>query len=420
MADTESTQARFDGYDVDEGDPKRYSFDTSTVRHREPTHPVREGIEVLSLAFNADPFDHFAWMHQNAPVYWDDTEGIWAVVGHADISRIEVDWQTFCSAKGSRPNSSVPSMINMDPPEHTERRRLLSAGFTPRAVRVHEDFLRATVTELIDAVVDDGGCDFVVDIARPIPLRMIARLMDLPLADEEKLLHWSDLFAIGGEEYRDEVTQAVREWALYIVDQMKTRTDPEADDLISLLMHHDGQPLTPDDLVFETMLTLVGGDETTRHVMAGGLEALLHHPDQMEMLRNDRSLLPRAIDEMLRWVTPVRNMNRTATVDVELGGQQILAGDRVLLLYQAANRDPSVFDDPYRFDITRDASRHVAFGGHGRHYCMGAQLAKLELRVLFEEVLDRLPAIALAQPDVWQPERAGNFVLGIDHLPVVW
>ena len=199
MADTESTQARFDGYDVDEGDPKRYSFDTSTVRHREPTHPVREGIEVLSLAFNADPFDHFAWMHQNAPVYWDDTEGIWAVVGHADISRIEVDWQTFCSAKGSRPNSSVPSMINMDPPEHTERRRLLSAGFTPRAVRVHEDFLRATVTELIDAVVDDGGCDFVVDIARPIPLRMIARLMDLPLADEEKLLHWSDLLAIGGE-----------------------------------------------------------------------------------------------------------------------------------------------------------------------------------------------------------------------------
>ncbi len=415
-----SVEQRFQDVDRGERDPDRYRFDPSTIVHRTPGHPIREGLEVMSLAFNADPDEHYRWLHANAPVYWDDITGLWAVAGHAEVSRVEVDWETFCSALGSRPESSVPSMINADPPDHTRRRRIVSSGFTPRRVQAHETFLRSTVTELIDAVVDEGSCDFVTDIAKPIPLRMIAALMGLPAADEDKLLHWSDLFATGGADIRAQVEQAVIEWAEYIVGHLKTRTDPEAEDLLSLLVHTEGDPLSIEDLIYETMLILVGGDETTRHVMAGGLEALLHHPEQWARLQADRTLLPGAIDEMLRWVSPVRNMNRTATVDTELGGQPILAGDRVLLLYQAANRDPRVFDDPYRFDITRDAARHVAFGANGRHYCLGAQLAKLELRILFEEVLDRLPTLALAEPDLWQPERAGNFVLGIDHLPVVW
>ncbi len=397
-----------------------YRFDTSTIVHRTPKHPVRDGLEVMSIAFNADPMPAINWMHNHAPVYWDDHTGLWAITRHSDVSRIEANWEDFTSAKGSRPESSVPSMINADPPDHTRRRRIVSSGFTPRRVSAHEEFIRATVTDLIDAVIEAGRCDFVNDIAKPIPLRMIATLMGLPLADEAKLLHWSDLFAIGGDEIREQVHAAVLEWAEYIVTEMSARTDPEAEDLISLLMYTDGEPLSTEDLIYETMLILVGGDETTRHVMSGGLEALLLNPSQWNALKADRSLLPGAIEEMLRWVSPVRNMNRTATRDLELDGQQILKGDRLLLLYLAANRDPAVFEDPHVFDIRREPNRHVAFGANGRHFCLGAQLARLELRVLFEEILDRLPNIELADPCGPQPERAGNFVLGLDQLDVIW
>ncbi len=402
------------------GQAELYRFDRSTIIHRSPEHPVRDGLEVMGLAFHADPMPAIRWMHERAPVYWDDHTGLWAITRHADVSRIEANWEDFTSAKGSRPESSVPSMINADPPDHTRRRRIVSSGFTPRRVAAHQDFLRATVTELLDAVIDHGRCDFVNDIAKPIPLRMIATLMGLPLADEAKLLHWSDLFAIGGDEIREQVHAAVMEWAEYIVTEMATRTDPDAEDLISLLMHTDGEPLSTEDLIYETMLILVGGDETTRHVMSGGLEALLLHPDQWRALQEDRSLLPGAIEEMLRWVTPVRNMNRTATRDLELGGQRILQGDRLLLLYLAANRDAEVFDEPHVFDIRREPNHHVAFGANGRHFCLGAQLARLELHVLFEELLDRVPDIELIDPSGPQRERAGNFVLGLDALDVRW
>ncbi len=416
-----SIEDRLEGPRVtQEGAAQLYRYDEALTKHRTPEHPVRDDIEVLSLDFNADPGERMAWMRANAPVYWDDVTGLWVITKHEHVSHIEANWETYCSSLGSRPNSSVPSMINADPPDHTRRRRIVSSGFTPKRVAAHEDFLRQTVTELIDAVIDDGGCDFVNDIAKPIPLRMIATLMGLPLADEEKLLHWSDLFATGGEDVTEAVMAAVFEWVEYILEEMKTRTDPEADDLISLLIHAEGEPLSVDDLIYETMLILVGGDETTRHVMSGGLEQLLLHPDQLAALQVDRSLLPGAIEEMLRWVTPVRNMNRTATQDVELGGQPILEGDRLLLLYQSANRDEDVFDMAEEFDITRSPNHHVAFGGNGRHYCLGAQLARLELKVLFEEVLDRLPDIDLVTPGTAQPERAGNFVLGIEALPVCW
>ena len=374
----------------------------------------------MSLEFNANPLDHLAWMREHAPVYWDDVSGLWAVTRHEHVSRVEADWETFCSSMGSRPESSVPSMINMDPPDHTRRRRIVSSGFTPRRVAAYEDFLRAVVTELIDAVIDSGGCDFVEEIAKPIPLRMIAKLMGLPAADEEKLLLWSDLFATGGDEVRADAEAAVFEWIEYVAGHVGSRSDPEADDLISQLKYAAGEPLTKEAMIYETMLILVGGDETTRHVMSGGLEALLSHPDQWSALQQDRALLVSTIEEMLRWVSPVRNMNRTATREVELGGQQILEGDRVLLLYLSANRDEAVFDRPEEFDTRRDPNRHVAFGAHGRHYCLGAQLARLEIRVLFEEVLNRLPRLRLAEPDRRQPERRGNFVLGIEHLPVVW
>jgi len=404
-----------------------YRFDTSTIVNRTPEHPTRDDIVVMSTEFHADPFERMAWMREHAPIYWDDVTGLWAITRHADVQRIEADHDTFCSAKGSRPESSVPSMINADPPDHTRRRRLVSSGFTPKRVAAHEAFLRSTVTELIDDVIADGGCDFVNDIAKSVPLRMIATLMGLPLADEDKLLHWSDLFATGGvdEEFRDQVVAAVMEWVEYIVTEMGTRGDPDAEDLISLLMYPDAEirdePMSTEDLIYETMLILVGGDETTRHVMSGGLEALLLHPEQMAALQADRSLLPGAIEEMLRWVTPVRNMNRTATVDVEVGGQKILAGDRTLLLYLSANRDEAEFGPTaHEFDIFRSPNKHQAFGANGRHFCLGASLARLELQVLFEEVLDRLPDIRIDGPQEKRPERTGNFVLGLESLPVAW
>jgi len=223
-------------------DSSKYRFDRSTIKHRTPNHPTRSGAEVLSYDFNAAPFEHMAWMRKYAPVYWDDQEGIWAITRHADIVHIERDAETFCSGKGSRPNSWVPSMINADPPEHTRRRRIVSGGFTPKRIAGHEEFLGRVVHELLDRVEPDGGCDFVTDVAQSIPLRMIAELMGLPAADETKLYHSSDLFATGGEETRSQVQDAVGEWAGYMVDHMKMRADPAAEDLISLLIYPDGEP----------------------------------------------------------------------------------------------------------------------------------------------------------------------------------
>ena len=384
-------------------------------------HPVRDDVRLLSADFYVDPEERWAWMRANAPAYWDDEAGIWGLASHELVSAASRDWQTFCSGRGSRPDSSVPSMINMDGDEHNFRRGIVKRGFTVRRVQDHEPYLRETVGRLLDAVADRGSCDVVADVATPLPMAMIGRLMGLPEEDHAQLLHWSDLFATGGPEVREGVEQAVREWVDYI---MRVFTEPRAagpaEDLISLVVHASdgGRSLTDADLIFETMLVLVGGDETTRHVVSGGLEALLRHPDQLALVRADRSLLPSAVEEMLRWVTPVKNMNRTATRDVELGGLPIRKDDRVLLLYPSANRDEAVFDHPERFDVRRDPNPHVAFGAFGRHHCLGAQLARLELRVLFEELLDRFPDLHLADPEAPRRERRGTFVLGLEELPV--
>ncbi|NCZ69376.1 MAG: cytochrome P450, partial [Actinobacteria bacterium] len=308
-------------------------------------HPVHPEVRLLSPDFYAD-FDRLtAWMRSEAPLYWDDETGIWGAASHELVSMMSREWHTFCSGKGSRPESSVPSMINFDAPEHTKRRRLVGAGFTPRRVADHEPFLRRAVNTLIDNVIDDGRCDIVRDIATPLPMLMIGELMGLPSEDNDKLLHWSDLFATGGEEIRSEVEHAVVEWNDYIMTKVHERRGGDGQDLVSLVVNAEweGQRLSDIDVMFETMLVLVGGDETTRHVISGGVAALLQHPDQMARLRSDPSLLPTAIEEMLRWSTPVRNMNRTATTDVDVNGMRIREGDRVLLLYPSANRDERVF-----------------------------------------------------------------------------
>jgi cytochrome P450 family 142 subfamily A polypeptide 1 len=386
---------------------------------RTPEHPTRDDIRLLAEDFYADPHPPMTWMREHAPVYWDDATGIWGITRYADIMAASKNWQTFSSAQGSRPDSSVPSMINFDPPQHILRRRIVSTGFTPRRVQDHEPYLRHKVNELLDAVAERGQCDFVRDIATPLPMYMIGELMGLPEADHAKLLHWSDLFATGGFEVEG-VEQAVMEYLEYIREVIDDRRDQGREDLVGLVVDAevDGEKLSEMDLVFETMLVLVGGDETTRHVISGGLAALLENPDQLRALRRHPEKLDSAIEEMLRWVTPIQNMNRTATRDVELGGQTIRDGDRMLLLYPSGNRDELVFPDPFRFDIGRTPNDHLAFGGYGRHHCLGAQLARLELRVLFSELLARFPKIALAEPEDALPRRRGNFVLGIESMPI--
>lgn len=412
-----SEDARFDPNEASE-----YQVTLDRAGTREAAHPTRPEIRLLDPGFYVDPEPLFAWMREEAPVYWDDATGIWGITRYADIMTVSKDAKTFCSGKGSRPDSSVPSMINTDPPDHNRRRGIISAGFTPRRVQAHEPFLRRKVEELIDAVISRGECDFVRDLATPLPMFMIGELMGLPEDDYDKLLHWSDIFATGGDEIREEVGPAVIDYAQYIMEIIERRRGGEAEDLVSLVMNadFDGARLDDNDLIFETMLILVGGDETTRHVLSGGLEAFMRNRDQWEALRHDRSLLPGAVEEMLRWVTPIQNMNRTATRDTQLGGQSIREGDRMLLLYPSGNRDEHAFPDARRFDIRRHPNQHMAFGGYGRHHCLGAQLARLEISVLFDALLDRLPEIELADPAAPLVRRRGNFVLGLETLPVVF
>ncbi|MEY3147915.1 MAG: hypothetical protein RL688_1134 [Actinomycetota bacterium] len=385
-------------------------------------HPTRPEIQLLSPDFYSNFDELTEWMRQEAPLYWDDSTGIWGAASHELVSMMSREWHTFCSGKGSRPESSVPSMINFDAPEHTKRRRLVGNGFTPRRVADHEPYLREKVTQLIDSVIDKGSCDIVADIATPLPMYMIGELMGLPEEDNDTLLHWSDIFATGGETIAlADVQMAVIGWNDYIMKKVNERRGKDGQDLVSLIVNAEweGESLSDVDIMFETMLVLVGGDETTRHVISAGTAALLQNPDQLALLKSDMSLLPSAIEEMLRWASPIRNMNRTATQDVVIDGMQIRENDRVLLLYPSANRDAKVFDNPHSFDITRTPNDHVAFGAYGRHHCLGAPLARLELKILFEEMLNRFDNLQLAtdQPLI---SRRGNFVLGLNEVPVTF
>ena len=255
-------------------------------------------------------------------------------------------------------------------------------------------------------------------------MMLIGELLGFPNEDYQKLLHWSDLFATGlndmPEGFLEKVGAAVREWNEYVTFYFEKRRAEPGDDLISAIVNAklNGVGLTHTELMHEAMLILVGGDETTRHVISGGMEALLRRPEQHALLLEQPHLLDSAIEEMLRWVTPVKNMNRTATRDTELGGQQIRKGDKLLLLYESGNRDEAVFDRADQFDIRRDPNHHLSFGGYGRHFCLGANLARLEIRVMFEELLRRLPDLRL-RSDAACPYRHGNFVLGLEAMPVV-
>ncbi len=398
-----------------------------------PAHAIREDVRLLDRFFYLDPWAAFRWMRDEAPAYWDPEAdgGLWGITRYDDIMRISKTPEVFCSGKSSRPerDSWIPSMINLDEPLHKRRRGLVNRGFTPRRVQDQAPRLRALTNELIDGVIERGECDFVRDVARWIPMLAIGDMLGVAPEDREKLLLWSDWMLGGGEvaevmdddERRERQRAVVEEYFAYQAGVVEDRKRSPRDDLVSLLVQGevDGDRLDDEEILQESLLILIGGDETTRHVMTGGLEQLVLHPDQRQKLIDDPSKIEGAVEEMLRFVSPIVNMNRTLTRDFELHGETLREGDRVLLLYPSGNRDERVFEEPDRFDVERTPNRHVAFGGYGVHHCLGASLARLELRILFEELLRRMPTIELANDDPL-PRRPSNFITGIESMPIVF
>jgi cytochrome P450 family 142 subfamily A polypeptide 1 len=392
-----------------------------------PSHPVRDEIRLMEPSFYVEqPQEHWAWMREHAPIYRDERGGVVGIARHEDISFVSKHPELFCSGKSSRPepDSWIPSMINLDAPEHRRRRNLVNKGFTPRRVADHEPKIRRICHDLVDAVAAAGRCDFVRDIAAPLPMIMIGDMLGVAPEDRDTLLRWSDELLGGGlppeatpEERRAHSQQAGLEYVQWCLGAIAERQQRPKDDLMSLLVHAeiDGDRLERDELIHESLLILVGGDETTRHVISGGMRALIEHPDQRRLLAREPARIPTAIEEMLRWVTPIQNMNRTATRDQEFRDQKLREGDRLLLLYPSGNRDERVFERPFDFDVARTPNEHLAFGGYGPHFCLGAPLARLELRVMFEVLLERLPELEIAGPC---PLRPSNFIVGLESMPV--
>ena len=379
------------------------------------------------------PHEWFERLRREAPVYWHEEaegNGFWAVTSYEDCVTVNREWQTFSSMKGAVYLWDLPEaeleqqrmiMLNMDPPLHTRYRLLVNKGFTPRMINALEEQMRERTREILDRVAAQGECDFVVDVAAELPLQVIADMVGVPQEDRHKIFDWSNRM-IGGDDPEYGLTEEDRQMAsieLYAYASQlaaERRLDPHQD-LISILTQAevDGEQLSELELDLFFLLLSVAGNETTRNLISHGILALIDNPDQLAMLRADRSLMGSAVEEMLRWGTPVMNFRRTATHDTELGGQQIKEGDKVAFWHISANRDESVFADPYRFDITRSPNEHVAFGSGGPHYCLGANLARMEIRVMFEELLDRFTEMEI----VGEVTRLrSNFINGIKHIPL--
>jgi cytochrome P450 family 142 subfamily A polypeptide 1 len=378
-----------------------------------PDHPTRTDIELCNGAFWAgDHHEKLTWARENAPVYWDGT--IWGVTRYADLKAMSKDPATFSNAGGIRPGQGpLPMMIDMDDPAHLKRRMLVNRGFTPRRVRDSEPAVRRACTE-----------NLVHDIAAHLPMIMIGDALGVRAEHRADLLRWSDdmLKGLSTEVTEEQLAASGAAFSEYLAYAYEVVTDRQAnptDDLMSILVHAevDGERLTVDDIVQEALLILIGGDETTRHVISGGVHQLLLHPDQWARVAEKPDDRPMAVEEMLRWVTPIKNMVRTATRDVVVSGQLVEEGDELMLLYPSANRDEDVFDDPFRFDVGRTPNEHVAFG-FGPHFCLGASLARLEISVMLDELVTRLPDLALADPAADVVLRPANFVSGLEHLDV--
>ncbi|HUA36217.1 MAG TPA: cytochrome P450 [Candidatus Binataceae bacterium] len=396
----------------------------------------------LDFFVSGDPHALWKELRVTDPVHWTERRnrrGFWSITKHGDAQRVYRDPLTFSSEGGivlsfvETPDPNQPRMefgfgqmmITTDPPRHGRMRQMLNRRFTPKALAPHEPHVRAITTEIIDAVAERGNCDLVVDVAARLPTAVICEMLAVPRED------WGLMFELGNmtlgsddPEYQVDGSaqktgaQAQRDTFNYFMKLVGERRKNPGDDLVSALVHGEieGDRLTDVEVLFNCFLLILGGQETTRNALTGGMEALMQRPDDRERLARDASLLPRAIEEILRWTSPITHIMRTATRDVEIRDKTIRKGDRVVLWNPSGNRDEEVFEDPYRFDMTRQPNDHLAFG-YGEHFCIGANLARLEMRVMLSELLRRMPDMAPAGP---VEKLRSNQLAGIKHLPVTF
>lgn len=375
------------------------------------------------------PHDAFRWLRENDPVHWHDEpngRGFWAVTRHADVRAVGRDPATFSSA----PTIMIPDdevmevgdhqmMLMMDPPRHTQYRRLLNSKFTPRAVALIEARIGELAHRIVDAVAGRGECDLVSDVAGELPSFVVAELMGLPPEDGRRLYELTEIIHSAVDAVPEGAqAAAVGEMFAYAGGVIQEKRARPADDLSTLLLGSvvDGEPLDEVDFCLFFLLLVDAGGDTTRNLVSGGMQALFDFPDERARLQADLDgLLPTAVEELLRWVSPVVYMRRTATRDAEIAGRPVAAGDKVVLYYPSANRDAAVFADPDRFDVGRTPNDHVAFGGGGPHFCLGAHVARVEIKAILREVLTRLPDVEPAGPVEWLPS---NFISGPKRMPV--
>lgn len=383
------------------------------------------------------PHDWFTYLRANTPVFFHPEpgsgRGFWVFSRHDDVVAIGRDAKHFSSAQKrggvvglediemTADWEGAELMLYMDPPSHTRHRRLVNRGFTPRMIGMLEPHIRDITVQIIERAIAQGELDFVVDVASELPLQVIAELMGVPLEDRHKMFDWSNRM-IGSEdpEYavsEENVQAAQVEMFMYAQALAERKRDQPSDDIITKLLSADidGDQLSPMDFNLFFMLLAVAGNETTRNAISHGMNAFLENPDQYRLLVEKPELIDSAIEEILRWASPVMYFRRNLTSDYEYKGHHLKEGDKVSIWYVSANRDEDVFTDPFRFDITRSPNDHIAFGGGGPHHCLGANLARMEMKLFFEELTRRVPHV---EPTGDAVRLRSNFIGGIKHLPV--
>lgn len=383
-------------------------------------------IDLADGTFYASPDarDVYRWMRHNQPVF-RDRNGVAALSTYRAVLDAEHGPQLFSNAGGVRPDyPAMPFLIDMDDPEHLLRRKLVKTAFSRRSVHTLKQSIEDICDGLIDAVCEHGHCDFVADIAAPLPMIVIGDMLGILPSDRDMLLRWSDGFmAIGShldEAALDAMMADFQSFMDFCTEAIAQRRREPGDDLITNLAYAeiDGQRLKDEEIVMETLLILLGGDETTRHTLSGGTAELVRNPHQWQSLQNDPGLLVTAIEEMLRWTSPAKNMCRTVTADTEVHGTKLQRGEKVFLLFESANFDETVFGDPDCFRIDRRPNNHLTFG-FGPHFCLGNQLARAEISAMINRVLHRLPDLRLADgADL--ALRPSNTVVGLETMPVVY